>query len=171
MLCLVNPLIWKSLAPKKCKIFLWLAVRDKVYTKQRMARKSLSDSPLCPHGCQEEETIIHLLFSCTHVNRVWLKMGLPNICSCSDIIQALLEPPSNVLQVKDTDWTSIFTAVCWSIWLARNRKSFDNKNTTQEWVASNACDLLRLWMNRTTNSKRREAIHEWLIRNVNLAAS
>jgi hypothetical protein len=33
--------IWKSWAPGKCKIFLWLAVKNRCWTTDRLARKGL----------------------------------------------------------------------------------------------------------------------------------
>jgi hypothetical protein len=37
--CLGNDEIWTSLAPKKCKMFAWLALHNCLSTKERLARK------------------------------------------------------------------------------------------------------------------------------------
>jgi hypothetical protein len=62
--CPVNPMKWLSLARKECKNFMWLATKDRLYTSERLARKSMSDTALCPHGCQEAEIILHMLLTC-----------------------------------------------------------------------------------------------------------
>lgn len=40
--------IWKTWAPAKCKTFLWLAVRNRCWTADRLARRNLPHPALCP---------------------------------------------------------------------------------------------------------------------------
>jgi hypothetical protein len=68
-----NTDIWKSLAPKKCKIFTWLALYDRLNTRERLARRGVLAEPTCPFGCQCDESLSHLLFLCPHANIIWQK--------------------------------------------------------------------------------------------------
>jgi hypothetical protein len=63
--------IWKSWAPGKCKIFIWLAAHDRCWTTDRLARGNLPHPKLCALCDQEEETINHLLSSCVFAREFW----------------------------------------------------------------------------------------------------
>jgi hypothetical protein len=65
-----NTDIWKSLAPKKCKIFAWLTLHDRLNTREGLARRVLLE-PTYPFGCHCDENMSHLLFSCPHANIMW----------------------------------------------------------------------------------------------------
>jgi hypothetical protein len=53
--------VWKSRAPAKCRFFLWLAVRDRCWTADRLERRAPLGMPFCD---QAQESITHLLLGC-----------------------------------------------------------------------------------------------------------
>lgn len=53
--------IWKSWAPGKCKIFIWLAIRNRCWTADRLQKRGLPHPAQCPLCDQEGETVQHLL--------------------------------------------------------------------------------------------------------------
>ena len=55
--------LWKSWAPNNCKVFLWLAIRNRCWTANRLAKRGLSHPDQCPLCDREDETIQHLLVS------------------------------------------------------------------------------------------------------------
>jgi hypothetical protein len=57
-----NSDIWNSLAPKKCKIFAWLALHNRINTGERHSRTRIISESTCPFGCQCDETLTHLFF-------------------------------------------------------------------------------------------------------------
>ena len=40
--------LWKSWAPNKCKVFLWLAIRNRCWTADRLEKRGLPHSNQCP---------------------------------------------------------------------------------------------------------------------------
>lgn len=64
--------IWKSWAPLRCKFFTWLAVNNRCWTSDRLAKFRLQHPDACPLCDQEEETIQHLLVKCVFSRKVWL---------------------------------------------------------------------------------------------------
>ena len=66
--------IWKSWAPGKCQLFLWIAARNRRWTTVRLARKSLPYPAACPLCEQVQETIDHLLVACVFSRKVWFKV-------------------------------------------------------------------------------------------------
>jgi hypothetical protein len=55
--------VWKLLSPSRVQFFLWLLSKNKLLTRDNLAkRKNISD-PTCVL-CSENESIIHLFFGC-----------------------------------------------------------------------------------------------------------
>jgi hypothetical protein len=63
--------VWKSRAPAKCRFFLWLAVRDRCWTADRLERRRLQRPSACPFCDQAQESITHLLLDCVLARTVW----------------------------------------------------------------------------------------------------
>jgi hypothetical protein len=66
-----HSLIWKTWAPLKVKIFLWLAFRKRHWTADRRARHGLEAKADCYLCDQAPETIDHLLCECLFTREVW----------------------------------------------------------------------------------------------------
>ena len=69
--------LWKSWAPNKCKIFLWLAIRNRCWTADRLAKRGAAHPDKYLLCDQEEETIQHLLTSCVVARQVWFNLFAP----------------------------------------------------------------------------------------------
>jgi hypothetical protein len=67
----LDTLIWKSWAPAKCKCFAWLAVQDRLWIADRLARRGWPNQHLCPLCHSMDESIVHLLAHCQYSQRVW----------------------------------------------------------------------------------------------------
>jgi hypothetical protein len=68
---LVHKLIWKTWAPLRIKIFLWLAFKRRHRTGDRRRRHGLEARELCYLCDQGEETIDHILDSCPVTREIW----------------------------------------------------------------------------------------------------
>ncbi|GJN34769.1 hypothetical protein PR202_gb23464 [Eleusine coracana subsp. coracana] len=66
--------VWKSWAPPKCKMFLWLAIRNHCWIADRLARRNLPHPTQYPLCDQEDETVQHLLTSCVFAQQFWFKL-------------------------------------------------------------------------------------------------
>ena len=63
---------WKSWALSKCKVFIWLAIKNKCWTADRLARSRLSHPANCVLWYQKDETVQHILVrSNGNVPRQW----------------------------------------------------------------------------------------------------
>jgi hypothetical protein len=61
----------EDLAPPKCKFFLWLVIRNKCWTDDRLQKRGLDYPEVCPLCDQEPENIQHLLCTCIFVRQFW----------------------------------------------------------------------------------------------------
>ena len=69
--------LWKSWAPAKCKLFLWLAIRNRCWTADRLAKRGLPHPTHCPLCDQEDETVQHLLTTCVLAREFWSRILAP----------------------------------------------------------------------------------------------
>jgi len=63
--------IWRSWAPLRCKFFVWLAINNRCWTADRLAKRGLPHPPACPLCDQAEENIQHTLISCVFARQIW----------------------------------------------------------------------------------------------------
>jgi hypothetical protein len=66
--------IWHSWATPRCKYFIWLAVLNRCWTSDRLARRGLDHPDTCPLCDQADDTIQHLLVSCVFTRCIWFSV-------------------------------------------------------------------------------------------------
>lgn len=151
---IIAPAIWRNYAPNKCRIFLWLANKDRLFTNARRFRRGITDSAACPF-CTHCETIDHLLFGCRQLAPLWGE--LDSLCH---------NTPVGIAHAWDGDYnnktrSTVLLAVLWNIWKRRNAKVFQNLHLQIDTVASSAADDLRLWSHRCKNAQRQTTLRNW----------
>jgi hypothetical protein len=69
---------------------------------------------------------------------------------------------SAVTPFHHKEWVTIFIAIAWNIWLARNRKVFDNINTSSRRLEDCCWSSLALWAFHNKKLEGRQAIQNWV---------
>lgn len=64
-------MIWKIWAPPKVKLFVWLAIQDRIWIADRLARRGWPNCGLCPLCKRVQESGTHILFKCRFTLRLW----------------------------------------------------------------------------------------------------
>jgi len=144
--------LWKSWAPSKCKMFLWLAIRNRCWTADRLAKRGLSHPDKCPLCDQEDETIQHLLTSCVVARQVWFRLfSILNLADCV--------PHHNELSFADW-WRKTINRVnkehrkgvnsliilgAWIIWKHRNACIFEGASPSINLIWSELKNEHSLW--------------------------
>lgn len=86
--------IWKTWAPLKAKLFIWLVMWKRCWTADRLVCRRLPHPETCPFCDQAEENIQHILITCVFVRETWYRVlatiGLQNVA-----------PTPNYKSVKD----------------------------------------------------------------------
>jgi hypothetical protein len=57
--------------PAVLRNFVWKVCSDVLPTKEKLACRHISEDPLCPICCQENESIVHILWKCPASVAVW----------------------------------------------------------------------------------------------------
>jgi hypothetical protein len=144
--------LWKTWAPPKCKFFLWLAIRNKCWTADRLRRRGLQHPLVCALCDQEQETIQHLLCTCSFARQFWHDILLPlrqgDLTPDADEI-SFVEWWRNVLKKvhksKRKGFNSLIILGAWCLWLLRNKAVFDEVNHSLSSVNSLLLDELSCW--------------------------
>jgi hypothetical protein len=124
--------VWKTWAPPKCRFFIWLAAHNRCWTADRLANKGLNHPEKCLLCDQAEETLDHLLVTCSFLRVFWYqffrKFGLhslapqPTITSFLNWWEEVLEVVSGVTR---KGLNSLIILGAWTIWIHRNKCVFD----------------------------------------------
>lgn len=64
-------ILWKTWAPQKVKLFVYIALHQRTWTAERRKRHGLQDEDSCCLCDQAQETIDHLIFNCPIAKEVW----------------------------------------------------------------------------------------------------
>jgi hypothetical protein len=66
--------IWKTRTPLRWKFFIWLAIKNRCWTTDHLAKHGLPHHCLCLICDQDVENIQHILVSCVFSREVWTKI-------------------------------------------------------------------------------------------------
>ena len=126
--------IWKSWAPAKRKVFLWLAVRNRCWTADQLAKRNLPHLSLCPLCDQAEETIQHQLTSCVFAREFWFRILSPvGFQRCvpdnrdQDFAGWWRKAAKQVPKEKKKGFNTLVILGAWLLWKHRNACVFEGE--------------------------------------------
>ncbi|KAK1312463.1 hypothetical protein QJS10_CPA07g00560 [Acorus calamus] len=142
--------VWRTKAPLKVHVFLWMMFQDKLLTKVYRAKWS-DDDPRCPICLGGQETSEHIMIHCSTAQQIWGIMrsvcGMPtNFHTLEELWAAgkhLKHPQDNSVKAKVTQL--FVPAVTWALWLARNHFLFRGMKVYIENVWEMVTHLIREW--------------------------
>ena len=125
--------IWKGFVPLRIEIFSWLAIREKINTKQKLVSLNilLESEAHCLFCNSSMENASHLLLHCYFEKSLWnwwCELWNLSWVSPTSIELAFVQwsfPSRNKFFKKV--WSAIFPIILWTIWKERNERVFMNK--------------------------------------------
>jgi hypothetical protein len=129
--------------PGKCKTFIWLAIRNRCWTADRLQRRGLPHPdrcPLCDQAVQAEETVQHILTSCVFAKRFCLAVLQP-------LNLVMLVPRKRTISFADWWWKRSWRRIpkqhkkgfnplvilgAWILWKHQNACVFDGSLLTSK---------------------------------------
>lgn len=127
--------LWKTWAPLKVKLFLWLAIWNRVWTADRLARRGMQHPEHCILCDQESKDINHLFVSCSFSRQVWFgalrPIGLERLVPSPNerkFIHWWRRAQKRVGDQARKGFNSLVQLVAWQVWKHRNACIFDAKS-------------------------------------------
>jgi hypothetical protein len=87
--------VWQAMVEGKVKFFLWLMLRNRNWTADRMLRRGLPCNAICSLCDQEPETTAHWVIGCSYSKEVWAALSsastnapLASFCSQASSIRS-----------------------------------------------------------------------------------
>ena len=143
--------IWRSWAPPNCRFFIWLAVNNKCWTSDRLAKRGLPHQPACPLCDQEAESINHLLSGCVLSREVWawllreLKLNVLPPTSSSRFCSWWKRTATSLEKSLRKGFNSLVILVSWELWKHRNACVFDGVRPQAQTVLTHVAAEGHLW--------------------------
>jgi hypothetical protein len=145
--------IWKTWAPPKCKLFIWLAAHKRCWTLNRLARRGLPHPEHCPLCDQEDETLDHLLVSCVFTRKFWYmvlrQVGLHSLAPqpIDLIFDEWWEKASMATSgLTKGGLNSLIILGAWTIWNHKNKCVFEGASPNMVESLTLLGEERRLWM-------------------------
>ena len=139
--------VWRHKCSPKLRLFLWSIINNALPLGENLQKRGILSATNCTK-CNEQETKMHIFFTCPFAMEVWKSIPLRNavhIAAGMDFKEALLRfkdavclPPTGIVG-------SILPWVLWSLWTSRNALLFDSKEITPEETATTGLRLALEW--------------------------
>ena len=147
-------MVWKAWAPPKVKFFSWLALQDRIWTADRLARRGWPNCGLCQLCKREQESGVHLFFKCRYTLRLWRmlidKLGLVHMDTTTWHLAGSMkewwEKRTNLQNPNRRAMSSLTMLVSWSVWNERNARVFRHKSAPPTILLQMVLDEAKLWV-------------------------
>lgn len=150
-----SKLIWFSQGVPRHAFFLWLAIRERLRTLDRLAIWKVKEDRWCVFCHDGVETHNHLFVECKYIQEVW--RCLEGLSGVSELIQRLngaVNPWNELIlelskvPVSNSIWSiihrMILAAVVYFIWQERNKRVHLEEHRTAVGLARQIIELIRM---------------------------
>ncbi|XP_021776079.1 uncharacterized protein LOC110739906 [Chenopodium quinoa] len=120
--------ICNNLATPKSLFLTWLAVKNRLLTKDRLQHWNIQCDPACFLCNQSLETVQHLFFACDYSRAIWSQilklLGFQRSVGCFDVELDWISKKCRKTRVKSRLLAMCFAESVYHIWLQRNALIF-----------------------------------------------
>ena len=143
--------IWQTWAPLRVKLFLWLAMRRRLWTVDRRLRHGLDAPEHCFLCDQEAETIDHIIASCSYSRQVYWHILVALGADASQVGRDSMLSLWNTWRArwrgdKRKGADSLFALVAWELWKERNGRCFRQASSTVMQILTHIMHIADQWI-------------------------
>ncbi|CAA7040253.1 unnamed protein product [Microthlaspi erraticum] len=140
--------IWRVKAPEKANFFLWRAAIKALPVGSALSARGLVDLTACKR-CGEEESALHILFTCPFAIQVWDLAPVlfkPSVLQTTSV-KLLLQESRRMVNLPPTGLSCypLYPCLLWQLWKSRNRILFEDKRFSAQEICSKAISVAREW--------------------------
>lgn len=136
--------IWRAKAEPRVKFYMWLLLRNRNWTSDRLQNMGLIHSPKCILCDQIMETAVHITLQCPFAQEVWhsfvgIHVSMAHTAQSAQTINKWwnrLQGGTSTQAIRSQVTMAMYIA--WHIWKERNARTFENTSTTPSTVAAKA---------------------------------
>ena len=144
--------VWETKAEGKIKFFLWLWLKNRNWTADRLERRGLPCNATCSLCDQEPETAAHLTVGCSYSKEVWASLPSTNPQLARIANTSSVWAWWNKLQgcCPTTQRRRNITLACytvWNIWKERGRRVFEGQEKSAAELACLINDEVSVFSN------------------------
>nr|CAD1841683.1 unnamed protein product [Ananas comosus var. bracteatus] len=146
------PFLWNLKVPLRVKLFIWLAVRNKVLTTDNLMKRGWHGPTICVLCNLEGESLTHILFSCSFASSVWNCIMPPaglNFTGTRSMVEGLDARWTRMRRSAPAKYQNYidltFAAFCWEIWKERNRRIFENRQVRFDILGRTILETVYFW--------------------------
>ncbi|GLT34293.1 hypothetical protein SLA2020_088170 [Shorea laevis] len=121
--------LWKLQVPPKVRIFLWRAILNSLPSLDNLVKRGVSQEITCPNCHIADETLMHLLLYCPHVEPIWFGSALgldPRQLGVNCFSEWWRYINGIAKQMGIPSMVEQCAIICWHIWKARNEQYFEH---------------------------------------------
>jgi hypothetical protein len=129
----MSKLVWKLWPPPKIRIFSWLAIRNRLWTSNRLAKRGRNNCGLCSLCKQINELAAQFFLHCCYTKRLWglVKdwLGLDIVRTNEWIHDISLKSWWSRMSLATSNrkaMSSLTMLITWAIWKKHNARVFNN---------------------------------------------
>jgi hypothetical protein len=140
--------IWRIKAPPRVAFFVWSAALGKILMQDNLRKKNMVVINRCGMCKRDEETVDHLLLHCECAQLLWnaffnrfdlawsMPRGVVNLLQCW---WSGGRPRNAVV------WKMVPHCIMWCIWSERNKRYFDDSESSREDLLHSFFTILYTW--------------------------
>lgn len=114
-------LIWNLHAPPRVKLLLWRVCRNALPSHEQLRARNVNCSSLCIRCEAVLENSWHLFITCPVSVACWTRFGLKDqVINAMHGVHCFKDLCFKMLKNLDSNSSSLFASVIWSIWHSRN---------------------------------------------------
>ncbi|CAI0440264.1 unnamed protein product, partial [Linum tenue] len=159
-------IVWIPWIPSKICFFTWLVYHNRVLSLDNLKRRGLYLANRCVLCKKDEESVQHLLVDCDFVRRIWILMygRRSRTPSLNGAIAHVLANWVSADGDGIEKWfdVCILHSVWWAVWLERNQRTFEDKDTCLLVVGKRAARKAIEWIVVQGKTQKAEG-RRWLV--------
>ena len=130
--------------PPKCRLFLWMALRNNITTRDNLRRRGVRIEDegrfvICNDGLEE---VCNLLLHCPKSWILWCRvfngMNVDWVCP-RDLGELMVSWKSLNVNYDSVIWDWLPFSLAWAIWLGRNEAIFNSKSFDSDQIWDTYC--------------------------------
>ncbi|GLT26664.1 hypothetical protein SLA2020_017140 [Shorea laevis] len=129
--------LWKLKVPPKIQVFLWRAIHNSLPSLENLMKRGILNEVLCPNCRTADETLMHLLFYCPHVEPIWFGSALgldPRQLGVVNFVEWWRYINNFAKQIHLCFMVEHCAIICWHVWKAGNEKYYEHVDISPHQV-------------------------------------